>query len=82
MATQADIETLRCELEAWDKAYTAAKDGAAYSVDGITVTRQDIEGTIQPNRRRLHRQILQLEAADNGAAAPSFRVATLTDPWA
>ena len=81
MVTQADLETVRCELLTWDAAYKAAKDGAAYSVDGITVTRQDIEATIQPNRRRLQRQILQLEAAARGAMAPSFRVARLSDPW-
>ncbi len=77
MATQADLEAVRCELETWDNAYTAAKDGQAYSIDGITVTRQDIEATIQPNRRRLQRQILQLEAAARGATAPSIRVARL-----
>ena len=53
MATQADLETVRCELQTWDAAYKAAKDGQAYSIDGLTVTRQDIEATIQPNRRRL-----------------------------
>jgi len=82
MATQADLETVRCELDTWDAAYKAAKDGQAYSIDGLTVTRQDIEATIQPNRRRLQRQILQLEAAAKGATAPSIRVARLTDPWA
>ena len=73
------IEAARCLLVEWDAAYKAALSGSDYSVDGISVTRQDVEAVIQPNRRRLQRQILQLEAAGRGAMAPSIRVANLQD---
>ncbi len=82
MTTEADIEDLRCQLKEWDAALTAAAQGAEYSIDGITVTRQDVEGVINPNRRRLIRNIRQMEAAANGANAPSIRVARMVDPWA
>lgn len=75
------LQEYRQDLAHWDAALQAAKDGRSYTIDGISVERQDIETAILPNRRRLQRAILQLEAADNGAAAPSFRVAVLRDRW-
>ena len=79
-ALQSQIAATRCLLDTWDLALKAAVSGSDYSIDGISVTRQDVETIIQPNRRRLQREINQLVAADNGATAPSFRVANLQDP--
>ena len=78
--TRADIEALECQLKKWNAAKSAAVSAESYSIDGITVTRQDMESVIQPNIRRLQRSILQAEAALNGAKAPTFRVANLQDP--
>ena len=75
------IQELRQELAHWDAAFQAAKDGASYTIDGISVERQDMESAILPNLRRLQRAILQLEAAALGAEAPSFRVAVMRDKW-
>lgn len=77
--SQADIQELRCRLAEWDKAHVAALSGSSYTVDGLTVTRQDVESVIQSNRNRLRRNIIQLEAAINGATSPSMRVANLVD---
>ncbi len=80
MTTRADIEALECQLKEWNTAKSAAMTATSYSIDGITVTRQDLETVIQPNIRRLQRSILQAEAAINGAKAPTMRVANLQDP--
>lgn len=77
MTIAQDIEKTRCELAEWQAAYDAARTGASYTIDGVSLTRQDIERTIIPQRRRLHRALRQLEAAANGAKSPSVRVAVL-----
>lgn len=82
MTIDTDIEQAKCELQTWENAHKAARDGSSYTIDGITVTRQDVETVIVPNQRRLRRTILQLQAAKNGAKAPSFRVANLRDTGA
>lgn len=75
----AELEALKCRLAEWDKALERARSGKSYTVDGITVTRQDIDTVLIPERRRVARQIVQLEAVATGAQAPSFRKAVLTD---
>lgn len=81
MTTQADIEDLKCQLDDWRAAKTAAASGESYSIDGIAVTRQPV-ATLQANIDRLHREIIRSEAALLGADAPAFRVARMIDPWA
>jgi len=80
MTTNAAIEARRCELAEWEAANRAALTGSSYTIDGLTVTRQEIESVIRPNIRRLQRTILQLEAAARGATAPAIRVANLQGP--
>lgn len=80
MTIAQDLETTRCELQEWENAYKAARSGSSYTIDGVSLTRQDVEGVIIPARRRLRRAVLQLEAAANGAKAPSFRIAVMRSP--
>lgn len=82
MTIAQDIETAQCELTEWQAALAAARGGSSYTIDGVTVSRQDVRAVIRPQINRLRRSIKQLQAAQAGASAPSVRQAVLRDPWA
>jgi len=78
MTIAQDLETRQCELAEWEAALTAARTGSSYTIDGISLTRQDVHTVLLPRVRQLRRQVRELEAAALGALAPSVRVARLT----
>ena len=77
MSIERDIAGLECELGDWEAALKAARSGSDYTIDGVSVTRQDVETVIRPNIRRIKRDLLQAQAKLAGAAAPGVRVAVL-----
>lgn len=82
MSIDTDLEDARCQLKDWRAALAAARTGSSYTIDGISVTRQDVARVIQPQINRLVRSVRQLEAAKAGATAPAVRVARLRSTWA
>lgn len=78
MTLAQDLETRKCELAEWEAALAAARSGASYTIDGVSVTRQDVPTVLLPRCRQLRRAVRELEAATLGARAPSVRVARLT----
>lgn len=75
MATFADIAGLRKQLDEVDAAIAAARTGASYSIDGTTMTRQDLP-QLRDERTRIQRELKETEAVLEGARNPGVVIAS------
>jgi hypothetical protein len=73
------LASAQARLAAWNAALEAASTGFSYSIEGQTVTRQDI-GQIRAEIRRWHNTVVALQQRLNGTVRPLGAQAVFDPP--
>jgi len=72
----------KARLQDWLDALERCSTGETYSIGNRTLTRQDVEGVIQPQITRWHRSCAALEQAAAGRVRPLGAQAAFPAPGA